>query len=86
LGLNPPAGNGLPFDPVPMVSSTQTNLSSLPLSNCCQAQDARPALAHEQRSLVLPPDVSMVSFDPKAVRIIQSETLVRWHRAGFRCY
>jgi hypothetical protein len=29
------------------------------------AQDARPALVHEQRSLVSPPDLSMVSFDPE---------------------
>src|SRR5450759_5802293 len=28
------------------------------------AQDARPSLAHEQRSLVLYPDVSLVSIDP----------------------
>ena len=35
LGLNPPAGGGAPLDPVPMVSSTQTNLSSLPPSKSC---------------------------------------------------
>ena len=48
------------------------------------AQDARPAMAHEQRFFL-----QMYRWFPsilKVVRIIQPETLVRWHRAGFRCY
>ena len=28
----------------------------------------------------------MVSVDPEVLTIIRPETLVRWHRAGFRCY
>ena len=44
------------------------------------------APAHEQRSLVLYPAVSMVSVDPAGPHDHPPETLVRWHRAGFRCY
>ena len=39
---------------------------------------------HERRSLVLEPAVSLVFLT--AITIIRPETLVRWHRAGFRRY
>src|SRR5450759_4963404 len=50
------------------------------------AQDARPSLAHEQRSLVLYPDVRWFPSILQVLTIIRPETLVRWHRAGFRYY
>jgi hypothetical protein len=30
--------------------------------------------------------LSLVSFYPAVLTIVRPETLVRWHRAGFRCY
>src|SRR5580692_2990011 len=35
--------------------------------------------------MVLCPAVSLVSIDP-VLTIVRPETLLRWHRAGFRCY
>jgi hypothetical protein len=32
------------------------------------------------------PAVSLVPINLKVLTVIQPETLVRWHRAGFRCY
>ena len=42
--------------------------------------------ADEQRSLVLYPDVLLVSIDLQVLTIIRPEALLRWHRAGFRHY
>src|SRR5262249_4463573 len=39
---------------------------------------------HEQRSAVLPPIVSVGSIDRGGDDAVRPETLVRWHRAGFR--
>src|SRR5215475_7930786 len=43
-------------------------------------------VVHEQRSPVLPPIVSVVPSIVEAMTTIRPETLVRWHRAGFRRY
>ena len=51
---------------------------------CCAGYAARPA--HEERSLTLYPAVSMVSVGSEGLAVIRPETLVRWHRAGFRRY
>jgi hypothetical protein len=40
---------------------------------------------HERGSLVLRPAVSMASV-LNTITIIRPETLVRWHRAGFRLW
>jgi hypothetical protein len=50
------------------------------------AEGERQSPPYEQRSLVLRSDVSLASLDLKVVTIIEPETLVRWHRAGFRRY
>ena len=44
------------------------------------------ALPHEQRPLVLRPALSLVPVNPPVLMIIRPETLVGWHRAGFRRY
>jgi hypothetical protein len=50
-----------------------------------EAAWSRPA--HEPRSLVPYPAVSLVSINPAGSHHHHPpETLVRWHRAGFRCY
>jgi hypothetical protein len=41
---------------------------------------------HEQRSPVLHPAVSLVSLGPQGHDNHSARDLVRWHRAGFRCY
>ena len=50
------------------------------------AEGARSYSAHELRSLVPDPAVSVISSVLKAITIIPPETLVRWHRTGFRRY
>jgi hypothetical protein len=42
--------------------------------------------AHKPRPLALYPAVSLVSSNPGGLTIIRPETLLRWHRVGFRCY
>jgi transposase InsO family protein len=49
-------------------------------------QGARSCPLHEQRSAVLCAAVSLVSVSPQGLTIIRPETLLRWHRAGFRRY
>ena len=51
-------------------------------TDCAAAEGARVAPTHKWASLVPGPAVSVL----KAVTIIRPETLVRWHRAGFRRY
>src|SRR5258708_32871390 len=54
--------------------------------DCAAAEGARSRSTHEWGSLVLGHAISMVSIGPQAITIIRPETLVRWHRAGFRRY
>src|SRR4051794_16548034 len=42
--------------------------------------------ADPRRSIAFRPALSLVSFDPAGPSIVRPETLVRWHRAGFRSY
>jgi hypothetical protein len=51
-------------------------------TDCAAAEGARSRPTHKWASLVPGPAVSVL----KAVTIIRPETLVRWHRAGFRRY
>src|SRR5205823_2680596 len=50
------------------------------------AQGAGSRPAHKWGSLVLGPAVSMVSIGAQGHHYLRPETLVRWHRAGFRHY
>src|SRR5271169_4451621 len=50
------------------------------------AEGARSRPAHEQRPIVLEPAVSWFPSILNAITIIRPETLVRWHRTGFRHY
>jgi hypothetical protein len=45
----------------------------------------RVRLTNQDRWLFYPA-VWLASIDPEVVTIIRPETLVRWHRVGFRCY
>src|SRR5439155_9626139 len=55
-------------------------------TDCAAAQGAGSRPAHKWGSLVLGPAVSMFPSVLRAITIIRPETLVRWHRAGFRHY
>jgi hypothetical protein len=52
---------------------------------CAAADGARSRPIHKWGSLVLGPAASMVSIGPQGHHD-HPETLVRWHRAGFRRY
>src|SRR4051812_12538820 len=53
--------------------------------DCPTAEEPRQSSAEQRRSMVLRPALSHVSFDLAGrSHIIRPETLVRWHRAGFR--
>jgi transposase InsO family protein len=66
-------------------SKSRLEAENAALRDQLTGQGARPRPIHQQRSSVLHPAVSLVSII-KAMTIIRPETLVRWHRAGFRRY